>query len=294
MPNPIPLSFNSTSAVVVNNWNPITITSNQVIWSDSRIDVSPYQYNEPIEFHDFHAQTWLMRSSVNSAIDITPIEVTYVYCSDGIRQLLRSYQVEVKSILNRDEVTLQPSDEIIETHAKQVAMGYVRQNYLPITYVATNNGDWNIPGFIGNLTSTTGPRVTYNGIVLHSNNIDEVRLIHQRRSIGPIEEVISIFLITVSSIQNHQYGFDGNCITPNESIKQTIRKNSRFSNVSKRVERRILLTEAQANEVKARETLRDMLTESEWRKYVTNGFVMVKGQSLWYQVFARQDRIKLK
>jgi hypothetical protein len=48
-------------------------------------------------------------------------------------------------------------------------------------------------------------------------------------------------------------------------------------------------------ELRARDTLRDMLTESEWRRYVTNGFIMVKGQSgRWYQVFNRSnERIRV-
>jgi hypothetical protein len=42
-------------------------------------------------------------------------------------------------------------------------------------------------------------------------------------------------------------------------------------------------------ELKARETLREMITESEYRRYITNGFVMVKAKSgLWYQIFNKQ------
>jgi len=47
-------------------------------------------------------------------------------------------------------------------------------------------------------------------------------------------------------------------------------------------------------ELKARDTLRDMLSEAEWRRYVTNGFVMVKGVSgRFYQVFNDQRRIQV-
>jgi len=48
-------------------------------------------------------------------------------------------------------------------------------------------------------------------------------------------------------------------------------------------------------ELKARETLRDMITEADWRRYVTNGFIMVKGMSgYWYQVFnMRSARIRV-
>jgi hypothetical protein len=48
-----------------------------------------------------------------------------------------------------------------------------------------------------------------------------------------------------------------------------------------------LQTIAQIEEQRARLTLRDMLSEQDWRRYVTNGFLMVKGSSdYWYQIFA--------
>lgn len=48
-------------------------------------------------------------------------------------------------------------------------------------------------------------------------------------------------------------------------------------------------------EQKARDTLRDMLTEKDWRRYITNGFVMVRGSSgYWYQIFANsRERIQV-
>lgn len=50
-------------------------------------------------------------------------------------------------------------------------------------------------------------------------------------------------------------------------------------------------------ELKARDTLRDMISEAEWRRYATNGFLMVKGSkdfskgaAYWYQIFADRSR----
>lgn len=44
-----------------------------------------------------------------------------------------------------------------------------------------------------------------------------------------------------------------------------------------------------AAELKARESLRDLLTETAWRRYVTNGFIMVQGKSgRFYQIFNNQ------
>jgi hypothetical protein len=46
-------------------------------------------------------------------------------------------------------------------------------------------------------------------------------------------------------------------------------------------------------EMKARQLLRDMLTEKEYRRYLTNGFIMVKGTRGWYQIFnKRSERIR--
>ena len=48
-----------------------------------------------------------------------------------------------------------------------------------------------------------------------------------------------------------------------------------------------LQTKARIEEQRARLTLRDMLSEQDWRRYVTNGFIMVKGSfDYWYQIFA--------
>jgi hypothetical protein len=44
----------------------------------------------------------------------------------------------------------------------------------------------------------------------------------------------------------------------------------------------------------ARAALRDQITEAEWRRYVTNGFLMHQGNSkFWYQIFASNDKIKV-
>lgn len=43
-------------------------------------------------------------------------------------------------------------------------------------------------------------------------------------------------------------------------------------------------------EIKARETLRDMITEAEWRRYVTSAFIMVRGKSgNIYQIFGNRN-----
>lgn len=42
-----------------------------------------------------------------------------------------------------------------------------------------------------------------------------------------------------------------------------------------------------SQEIRARTTLREMIIESEYRRYITNGFIMIRAKSgLWYQIFS--------
>lgn len=46
-------------------------------------------------------------------------------------------------------------------------------------------------------------------------------------------------------------------------------------------------------ELKAQDTLRDMVTERDWRRYATNGFLIVKGKKFHYQIFKSQKSINV-
>jgi len=85
-----------------------------------------------------------------------------------------------------------------------------------------------------------------------------------------------------------QAGTTVNIITDHFSVREKVRatiKNNLLIKVNSR--QKSLQTTAQIEEHRARTTLRDMLSEQEWRRYVTNGFIMVKGSSdYWYQIFA--------
>jgi hypothetical protein len=78
-----------------------------------------------------------------------------------------------------------------------------------------------------------------------------------------------------------------------EAIQKLIRQNLLI-----KTGRRIPVSvKVSPQELKARETLRDMLSERDWRRYVTNGFIMVRGRELgryWYQLFAnRSERVRI-
>lgn len=74
---------------------------------------------------------------------------------------------------------------------------------------------------------------------------------------------------------------------PVEQTRRIARVNSDlggFVNERKKSKNRSKITEA---ELKARETLRDIITESDWRRYITNGYLLINGVSgRVYQVFA--------
>jgi hypothetical protein len=55
-----------------------------------------------------------------------------------------------------------------------------------------------------------------------------------------------------------------------------------------------LAAKVSAQEQKARDTLRDMISEREYRRYLANGFLMVRSASgRWYQVFTNQRHIRV-
>jgi hypothetical protein len=73
-----------------------------------------------------------------------------------------------------------------------------------------------------------------------------------------------------------------------EQVRQIIKSNLL---IKVKNTRENLPTKYSPQEQKARDTLRDMLTEQEWRRYITNGFIMVRGASgYWYQIFAQYNR----
>lgn len=89
---------------------------------------------------------------------------------------------------------------------------------------------------------------------------------------------------------------DGITLKPSKDfLKENIRRQIRSNILSKISSRHVSLTnKVSPEEIRARETLRDMLSEKEWRRYITNGFVMVKGKSnKWYQIFNDQRFIQV-
>jgi len=57
----------------------------------------------------------------------------------------------------------------------------------------------------------------------------------------------------------------------------------------------LLKNKVAPQEIKARQTLRDQISERQWRGYLTNGFIMIQGASgkCFYQVFNDQRHIKV-
>lgn len=91
--------------------------------------------------------------------------------------------------------------------------------------------------------------------------------------------------------------------TPAYDWKQQIKNLIKSNLLIKVGGNRRALKQGDLKELKARDTLRDMITERDWRRYVTNGFIMVKGASdfswngvqgpFWYQVFNDGRRVQV-
>lgn len=101
---------------------------------------------------------------------------------------------------------------------------------------------------------------------------------------------------TTTNAITYQYA-DGNWTIgnfPKLSLKDLVKEAIR-SNLHIRTGRaKPLKSNVSPQELKARDTLRDLLTEAEWRRYVTNQFLMVKGRKgYWYQIFASQERVRV-
>lgn len=98
--------------------------------------------------------------------------------------------------------------------------------------------------------------------------------------------------IVVNGDGTYQWMVQGAPPTKSAMVREAIRKNL----VAERRRRAVgLPAQASAEELKARETLRDMISENEWRRYLTNGFIITKGQSgKWYQIFHQyHERIRV-
>jgi hypothetical protein len=98
-------------------------------------------------------------------------------------------------------------------------------------------------------------------------------------------------LISAMSSGTVYYGAATTSINPSylkENIKEVI-KNNLLIKINSRGQDNIILKRrlgTSDKEERARNALRDMLTEKDWRRYLTNGFIMVRGASgYWYQIF---------
>lgn len=77
-------------------------------------------------------------------------------------------------------------------------------------------------------------------------------------------------------------------ISKEEQAKQFVKNEMRRRLTPQQTRQRNYLAALKSpEEQKARDSLRDIITEQEWRRYVTNGFLMVRGDSgRHYQIFA--------
>lgn len=98
--------------------------------------------------------------------------------------------------------------------------------------------------------------------------------------------------ITSIGEDNITFGVTG--YSKEEIIKQEIKRYMKTNLLIKKADSRAVRARIHPGEVKARKTLRDLVSERSYRRYLTNGFVMVQSQSgLYYQVFCDSRHTKI-
>jgi len=99
--------------------------------------------------------------------------------------------------------------------------------------------------------------------------------------------------ITYTTTDIETYRVLGNIDGKQDLVRRQMKENMRSSVIRNRTH--LDWSNPTPAELKARETLRDMITEAEWRRYVTNAFIMVRGASgNWYQIFGRRyERLRV-
>jgi len=150
-------------------------------------------------------------------------------------------------------------------------------------------------GFVQDSTGTLSIGAeTQTALAYLSNSL--IHLNTNTGQIGTIYVTVTPGTATVV-LRNPDVATDGRAVFwPHPSIKhevsRVIRKNLLIKD---RGRNKGFSTQWSAEEQKARDTLRDMLTEKDWRRYMTNGFVMKKGASgNWYQIFsARREKMQV-
>lgn len=182
--------------------------------------------------------------------------------------------VDIADTSTTVSVQIQPFHQRIITNAAINRFGTNGQNYAidyertGASYVAANQ--------IFNGITTTSATADYIATALSGSTSQSIVFENQE-----IDEQGNLRLIYTMPGDYVSF-FQEN--TAKQVVQQMIKQNLLIKIAKSRAQP--VRNEAQANEIKARETLRDMVTESEWRRYLTNGFIMVKAPSnRWYQIF---------
>lgn len=173
----------------------------------------------------------------------------------------------------------------------------ISQRAIPVR-VTTNPYTYNDSALaFGNLTTTTantqstnniGTAITYsvgdvahvyiNGVEVRTNEYGRYNL-----TVDAYLDPGSLYYIETATNQWTKEQAIQQILAKMRTVNIQIKKNSAQRSIP-------VDSKVSAQEQKARETLREMITESEYRRYLTNGFVMVKGgkSGLWYQIFSKQ------
>lgn len=166
-----------------------------------------------------------------------------------------------------------------------------------VTGVFTSDGFVNFSGTASSLTS--GVLGSYTGQRITTSAIDSLR---QTISVSTGASTGNIFFNNNDITVDVQGGVSGYTITYSAAygsiVTGQITVADKKANLRQIMKNNLIIKVGRTmrdiktldpKEIKARETLRDMISEKDWRRYLTNGFIMVKGQNDFIPMDARTE-----
>jgi len=206
---------------------------------------------------------------------------------------LTEFTNEVQNIENNIASSLGVPENLLTAEPTTVTLytstGPVQLSGNPIfinNFITETSSAWSTPVITtGDLSWNTG-RTALEGYVGQPLTIQTVESMRSTwtQVTGDYTSTWNISDNSVSINTNKNYGYNFN---PLQDIKEIIRNKIKSNLLIKSgIKNRYLINKFSPQEIKARETLRDMISERDWRRYVTNGFLIVKGNlGHWYQIF---------
>lgn len=241
----------------------------------------------------------------DTGIEATPVPTPDVSCD--VDFIVSNTASLTDAIDEDEEFDILINDAVLD--ARRNTVTYHVSNGVTFQTVGTAGV---ISGVTWGSTDLTNPSVTVTGTISTTATTNSLYLNGDALCGGTSTSITSSSWVPIGSLVGNRYTInadgvvtiyqDGNIICVEESqeskdqriknqIKQIMKTNLLIKNNSRHL---ILGKNVSSQEEKARETLRDLISERDWRRYLTNGFVIVKAPSgKFYQIFNDQRHVKV-